>query len=214
MLVIPVINCGDSETAAKQINKAAAFLPPAGWMHIDISDGKFAPVVTWGKPSDLAVIKKVRAQLHFEIHLMVQDPENVIAGWLEAGAERVIVHLETMKDPGFILDAARKHGAEVMLAIAPATPVENLIPYLSSFTAFQVLAVTPGPSGQKFIKGMEDKVRFLQKYRPTALVEVDGGVVPEVCRLVKEAGADAVAAATYIFGDPDPQQAYEKLANC
>ncbi len=214
MLVVPVINCRDAETAHSEINKAAEFLPPAGWIHIDVSDGKFALTATWGHPSDLAPLKKIYPQLHFEIHLMVQDPEGVIASWLEAGADRVIVHLETMKDPGFILDAARKHGTEVMLAVAPATPVENLIPYLSSFTAFQVLAVVPGPSGQKFIQGMEDKVRFLQKYRPTALIEVDGGVTLEACRLVKEAGADAVASASFIFGDPDPQQAYEKLVNC
>lgn len=214
MLVIPVINCRDAETAHSEINKTAGFLPPAGWLHIDISDGKFAPTATWGRPSDLAPIKKIYPQLHFEIHLMVQDPESVIASWLDAGADRVIVHLETMKDPGFILDAARKRGTEIMLAIAPVTPVENLIPYLASFTAFQILAVVPGPSGQKFIQGMEDKVRFLQKYRPTALIEVDGGVTTEACRLVKDAGADAVASASFIFGDPDPRQAYEKLANC
>jgi len=213
MLVIPVINCRDSETAAIQINKAVKFVPPSGWIHIDVSDGKFAPVATWGRSSDLAIIKKIHAHLHFEIHLMIQDPESVIAGWLGAGADRVIVHFETMKDPGFILDIARRHGAEIMLAIAPATPVENLIPYLSSFTAFQILAVVPGPSGQKFVQGMEDKVRFLQKYRPTALIEVDGGVTLELCKLVREAGADAVASATYIFGSPDPKRAYEELVN-
>ncbi len=211
MLVIPVINCRDAETAANQINKAASF---AGWLHIDVSDGKFTSTATWGRPSDLAAIKKIYPQIHFEIHLMVQDPENAVAGWLEAGAERVIVHLEAMKDPGFILGAARKRGAEVMLAITPSTSAENLMPYLSSFTAFQILAVMPGPAGQKFIPGMEDKVRFLQKYRPTALIEVDGGITLEVCKLVKEAGADAVASASYIFGDPDPRQAYEKLASC
>jgi ribulose-phosphate 3-epimerase len=126
----------------------------------------------------------------------------------------VIVHFEAIKDPGFIINAARRYNAEIMLAIAPPTPPENLIPYLTSFTAFQILAVMPGPGGQKFLAGAEEKVRFLQRYRPTALIEVDGGVTPEICKLVKEAGADAVAAGAYIFGDPDPRQAYEKLTNC
>jgi ribulose-phosphate 3-epimerase len=215
MLVVPVVNCRDAATAASQIGKAAAFFPPTGgWLHIDVSDGEFTPEATWGDPAALRNLKESYPALHFEIHLMVQDPEAAAEGWLEAGAERVIVHLEAMKDPGSILDAARRHGAEVMLAIAPATPVENLMPYFSSFSAFQVLAVTPGPVGQRFSPVAVDKVRFLQRYRPTALIEVDGGVTPEVCKLVKEAGADAVASATYIFGNPDPKRAYEELMNC
>lgn len=213
MLTIPVINCTDAETANAEIRKAAEFLPAGGWIHIDVSDGKFTETATWGHPSDLPPIKKLYPQLHFEVHLMVQDPENLIAGWMEAGADRIVIQFEAMKDPGFMLDIARNYGKEIMLGLIPSTPVENLIPYLSSFTSFQVLSVMPGPSGQKFIPGMESKVRFLQKYRPTALIEVDGGIVPEICSMLKDAGADAVTAATYIFGDPDPRQAYERLTN-
>ncbi len=211
MLVLPVINCRDAETANANINKAADF---SSWIHIDITDGKFAEGVTWGDPSALRDLKQRFPTVHFEIHLMVQDPEDVARGWLEAGADRVIVPLETMKDPGALLNEARGRSAEIMLSISPPTPAENLIPYLSSFTAFQVLAVNPGPSGQKFSPATIDKVRFLKKNRPTAVIEVDGGVDLDVCRSLSEIGTDAVASATYIFGGPDPRHAYKELSSC
>ncbi|MCL4405530.1 hypothetical protein M1295_03160 [Patescibacteria group bacterium] len=211
MLVIPVINCRDAKTAGINIKKAAEF---SNWIHIDIVDGLFASGVTWGDPSVLRGLKDEFPNMHFEIHLMVQEADEAARNWLEAGVDRVIIPLETMKDPGSILNEARRHAAEVMLSISPSTSAENLIPYLSSFTAFQVLAVSPGPSGQKFWAGAVDKVRFIAKSRPTAVIEVDGGVSLGVCHSLSEAGATAVASATYIFGSPDPKLAYKELSSC
>jgi ribulose-phosphate 3-epimerase len=211
MLVLPVINCRDAETANANIKKAAAF---SNWIHIDIIDGQFAPGTTWGDPSVLSGLKQQFPGMHFEIHLMVQEPEDVARNWLDAGADRVIIPLETMKDPGSTLNEARRHGAEIMLSISPSTPAENLIPYLPSFTAFQVLSVNPGPTGQKFLPGAIDKVRFIEKSRPTAVIEVDGGIDFKVCKSLSEAGASAVASATYIFSGPDPKRAYKELASC
>jgi ribulose-phosphate 3-epimerase len=211
MLVLPVINCRDAETANANIKKAAGF---SSWIHIDIVDGRFAPGTTWGDPSALKGLKQQFPGMQFEIHLMVQEPEEAARAWMEAGAERVIIPLETMKDPGSILNEARRHSSEIMLSISPSTPAENLIPYLSSFTAFQVLAVNPGAAGQKFRPGAIDKVRFIAKSRPTAFIEVDGGIDLDACRSLSEAGANAVASATYIFSGPDPRRAFKELANC
>ncbi len=211
MLVLPVINCRDAQTANTNIKKAAAF---SNWIHIDIVDGQFAPGTTWGDPSAVKGLKQQFPAMHFEIHLMVMEPEDAAKAWIEAGVDRVIVQLETMKDPGSILNEARSHGAEVMLSVSPPTPAENLIPYLSSFTAFQVLAVSPGPAGQKFWPGAIDKVRFIEKNRPTAAIEVDGGVNLEVCKLLSEAGATIVTSSTYVFSGPDPKRAYNELTNC
>jgi ribulose-phosphate 3-epimerase len=211
MLVLPVINCRDAETANANIKKAADF---SNWVHIDISDGQFAPGKTWGDPSVLSGLKQQFPRMHFEIHLMVQEPEEAARSWMGAGADRVIIPLETMKDPGSVLNESRKYGTEIMLSISPSTPAENLIPYLSSFTAFQVLAVSPGPAGQKFQSGAIDKVRFIEKSRPTAVIEVDGGIDLDVCRSLGAAGATAVASATYIFSGPDPKRAYKELTSC
>jgi len=142
---------------------------------------------------------------------MVEEPEEVIKAWFQGGAKRVIVHLETISNPDFLLDVADEYGGEVMLAIAPSTPVDLLLPHTNSFRYFQILAVSPGPAGQKFKMEILEKIRFLRQMAPDAKIEVDGGITPETARLAKIAGADIVASASYIFGSKNPKQAYEEL---
>ncbi len=209
MQVIPVINCPGFKCAKNLTETAVQFR--SGWVHIDVVDGNFAKNVTWGNPNELASIKAAYPNINFEIHLMVEEPEEVIKAWFQGGAKRVIVHLETISNPDFLLDVADEHGGEVMLAIAPSTPVDLLLPHTNSFRYFQILAVSPGPAGQKFKMEILEKIRFLRQMAPDAKIEVDGGITPETARLAKIAGADIVASASYIFGSKNPKQAYEEL---
>lgn len=207
-MIIPGINCRDFETAAVQIKKISEF---SEWAHIDVVDGVFAPNVTWRNTEEFSSLALEFPLLRFEIHLMVTNPEEVLEGWLKAGAERVIIHLETMKNPHFILDMAKKSGGEVMLASSPQTAKEILLPYLNSFSFFQVLAVPPGLAGQKFNLEALEKIKFLRERKPDATIEVDGGINPEVAKLAKEAGANILASVSYIMNSPDPKGAYEEL---
>jgi len=209
MQVIPVINCPNFKCAKNLTETAVQFR--SGWVHIDVVDGNFAKNVTWGNPNELASIKAAYPNINFEIHLMVEEPEEVIKAWFQGGAKRVIVHLETISNPDLLLDVADEHGGEVMLAIAPSTPVDLLLPHTNSFRYFQILAVSPGPAGQKFKMEILEKIRFLRQMAPDAKIEVDGGITPETARLAKIAGADIVASASYIFGSKNPKQAYEEL---
>ena len=153
--------------------------------------------------------------LHFEVHLMIEDPEKAVEHWFKAGAERVIVHLEAMRDPHFVLETAKKSAGEVMLAINPSTPVDALVPYLNppagGFSGFQILAVSPGPSGQEFNENVLEKIKFLRERAPNAIIEVDGGINPETAKLAKEAGANILVSTSYIMDSPDPKGAYEEL---
>lgn len=212
MEIIPAINCLDFKTLGKLVREASQFLPAAGgWIHIDVVDGNFAKIVTWGSPNEFTSIKAVYPNINFEIHLMVENPEEVVKSWFLSGAKRVIVHLETISSPDFILDIADQHSGEVMLSIAPGTPVDLLLPYTNSFRYFQILTVIPGFAGQMFKVENLEKIRFLRQIAPDAKIEVDGGITPETARLVKIAGADIAASASYIFGSNNPKQAYEEL---
>jgi ribulose-phosphate 3-epimerase len=208
MEVLPAINCNDFECVRSKIEISSTF---AKWVHIDIVDGKFASNLTWGSPEELTKLIAEYPGLKFEIHLMVTDPETQTDIWLRAGAKRVIVHLEAMTDPVYILQKCKKYNAEAMLAIGPKTEVERLLAHKDDFNYFQILAVYPGLAGQKFQDEALAKISFLRSHLSRAHIEVDGGVNNETIARIKAAGADMVVAASFIFESENPEAAYQKL---
>lgn len=208
--VIPVVNCSDFECVRDKTGKLRRFLKKGDWIHVDVADGRFTFNKTWSKPRDWATL---RLPFKLEAHLMVEEPETCAHDWLAAGAKRLIIHYETLSGPAMskILDLAKKYRAHVMLAFNPETPIEIWSEYLEYFNEFQVLAVSPGPGGQKFLPLVLKKIRFLRRLVPSAKIEVDGGINPETARRAKAAGADIVASGAYIWRSRDERKAYEEL---
>lgn len=227
MQTIPSINCSDFACVAHKFLEVKKFLPEEGWLHIDVADAKFTYNKSWGDPEGLRKLLENHPEFSFnvEVHLMVEEPELVVEDWFKVGVQRVIVHLETILDKRFrkgdkdpldtineILGLAKRYGAEVMLSTNPETRLENATEFLEKFNSFQVLAVRPGPAGQIFLPIAYEKVRFLRERFPDAKIEVDGGVNLETATLSKEAGADMVVVASYIYNSSNPRNAYTKLS--
>jgi len=222
MEVIPVINQPDLERVTRTLAALERFLPAGQRVHLDVADARFTFHKSW---SDADLWPKLRSPYALEVHLMAEEPEKLAAEWLKAGAKRIIVHYETLRDPkmhhhsfrpekvfGEILSAVRAAGAELMLAVNPETPVESIRPLLADVSGFLVLAVHPGLAGQSFLPIVFDKIRLLRRERPDAKITVDGGVNAELARKVREAGADAVTSASYILENGDPASAYQELS--
>lgn len=207
MEVIPVINCAEFDCVLDRAKKAESF---AEWAHLDVADGKFSSNVSWNDPEKW---KAIVSKLKLEVHLMVEQPEKAAEAWVAAGAKRLVLHVETISMDSFarIRELAGANGAELMLAVAAQTPAEQLRPYFGSVSKFQVLAVKTGPAGQKFLPIALDKIKFLRREMPSATIEVDGGIDLETAKIVKDAGADLLAAGSYIFNSNDPSAAYEEL---
>lgn len=208
MKVIPAINATSFEEVEKLITQAAEF---SNEIHIDVVDGKFAPNKTWGSPDDLSKVDGKWSNVVFEIHLMVENPEAIVEDWLKTGAKRIIVSLESITDPVYIIETCEYYGAEAVLAVNPETEMEKLLAYTDEFKSFLLLAVHPGLAGQKFQHQVIGKIEFLRERAPNAKLEVDGGINQETAKLAKEAGADIIVSASYIFGNPEPKKAYEEL---
>ena len=217
----PVINCSEVACVKHRVEACKTFLPHNGMIHLDIADARFTFGRTWGTP---ALWKRLHIPFPAEVHLMVENPERVVGDWLDAGAKRVIVHIEALtrthagvpKDfrPALtaILAACTAKKAELMLALSPGTPVEEIMPFIKTTKLFQVLAVEPGPSGQKIIPSSIEKIRHLRKLIPkNAKIEVDGGITLETARAVKLAGADIVVSGSYLFKSPHPLLTYRKF---
>lgn len=212
MKIIPAINCKIFACVTKRIKEAQTFLPKGGWLQIDISDGKFNPNKSWNNPEALATWLKDNkiTDINVEVHLMVVDPKPLVMRWLEAGAKRVIVHVEaiTEKDVLFLKGFGK---GKVGIALAPATPIKKAEPYVEHFPFVQLLAVKPGYSGQKFERKVLEKIVFLKALHPEVTIEVDGGVNNTTAPTLKDAGADILVSGSYIFDAKDKKAAYQEL---
>jgi len=210
MQIIPVINCGDRGCVEEKLAAAEKFLERGDFLHIDVADGLFAFHKTW---NDLAGWAALRPPFALEAHLMVEHPEAWIAPWLAIGARRFVVPVEAIDKDSFRLIAAQCEASrtELMLSSNPETPPEDLTPYLHDISRFQVLCVNPGLAGQKFLPLALLKIKWLKYALPHAIIEVDGGITPETAKWAKDAGADIAVSASYIFGNKDPEKAYEAL---
>lgn len=209
MQIIPAVNCHekDFDCVKQKVHAAETF---AEWIHLDVADGIYTYNKTFGDPLKW---EELKTKLNLEVHLMVERPEMVAEDWFKAGAKRVIVHAETLRDLSAkqIGETAKKYGAEAMLTTNPETPRTAMAPYEGYFSGFQVLAVHPGLPGQRFLPTMLEKVKSLRNTYPTALIEVDGGITEETAVLAKKAGANALVAASFIYNHDNPAKGYKKL---
>lgn len=198
MQIIPAINCENFECVKEKLEKASEF---SEWAQIDVCDGEFAPHKTWNNPSELTA-NSSKPKANLEIHLMVENPHEVIDDWIKAGTKRIIVHLEALDSISYILNSSIEFG----IAINPETSVEKLTPFLKEFKFVQILAVDPGLAGQEFQNSVLDKIGFLKKNYPGVIIEVDGGINLETAKLCKEAGADILVSSSYIWESENPKE--------
>jgi len=208
MQVIPIINVEDFEEVKKRLKAIEPFKHLVDFVQIDISDGTFNSVVKWHNASDLL---SVETSLNIEVHLMIDNLERRIEDWLIAPIKRIIFQLESVKDPHFIIKKCKEADKEVGISIGPDTPWTQLAQFYEKVDLFQILAVYPGPSGQKFVEESLEKIEHLRKNCPDAIIEVDGGINKEVAEKCKEAGADIVSAASHIFESDNIKQKIEEL---
>lgn len=208
MLVIPVINERDFTEIQRKIKLVE---PYSNWVQIDVSDGIFTARQTWNNPTDLL---KMGSSVKVEVHLMVQNPELILENWLKNPlVQRVLVHLEATLKMERIISLIREYDKELGIAINPETPMEKLEPYLNRVNFFQILAVPPGLAGQEFNSRVIDKIKALKLRKNDAIIEVDGGINPENSKLLKDAGTDILASATYIFNSGNIKEAMDTLIN-
>ena len=206
MEIIPGINEVDFEEARRKFEMARGF--GAEWVEIDIGDGKFGTVATWRDPERLRELlppPKVAA------HLMLENPDEEAVEWMREPVKRLIWQVEAARDSVGLARRCRERGIEPGLSIMAATPWEKAAGLAPEFNFWQVLAVTPGRAGQKFDERALKVIRRLRQAAPDAIIEVDGGVNKEVAKKCKEAGADIVAAASYIYNSKDAGEAIKEL---
>lgn len=185
----------------------------ADLVHFDVMDGHFVPNLTFGIPVLEALAKRTR--LPIDVHLMVREPERLLADYLKAGAAWVSVHWEATTHLDKVLGEIRDAGSRAGVALNPATPVEVLVDALGGLDFVVLMSVNPGFGGQRFLPHVLDKARRLREMirtrRLDVEIEIDGGIGSGNIRQATEAGVDVCVAGSAIFKAEDPVAAMRRL---
>jgi ribulose-phosphate 3-epimerase len=209
--IAPSILASDLSRLGEQVR--AVEQGGADAIHFDVMDGHFVPNISLGIPV-LASLRKA-TRLPLDVHLMIEHPEEFIQEFIQAGADRVIVHQEATVHLDRALAMIRENGAQAGAAINPATPVAMLEEILNRVDTVLVMSVNPGFGGQKFIPGSIEKIRQLNEWRARYnggfRIQVDGGVDLENTFDLVVAGVNTLVAGTSIFHQPDPAAATRKI---
>lgn len=207
----PSILSADFAHLAEQIR--AAREGGASVIHVDVMDGHFVPNMTVGQP----VVRSLRkaTDLPLDCHLMIENPDQFIPEFAEAGADWISVHQEACRHLNRTLHLIKSHDCLAGVVINPATPVETLSEVFDLIDYVLVMSVNPGFGAQSFIPGSIHKIRRLAQIREERglnyRIEVDGGISTETVVNVVRAGAEILVAGNAVFGKGDPTTNAQKL---
>ncbi len=185
----------------------------ADYIHIDVMDGAFVPNITIGNE----VVKSLRkvTNLPFDVHLMINNPDNHIKSFAEAGSDIITIHAEATTHLDRSLDLIKSYGKFAGVSLVPSTP-ENILDYiLDKVDLILVMTVNPGFGGQKFLasqlKKIENIRKKIDKIDKKIELEVDGGINNFTAPQVINAGADVLVSGSYIFSSESYELAIKNL---
>jgi ribulose-phosphate 3-epimerase len=187
----------------------------ADYIHIDVMDGNFVPNITIG--SDVVKALRAHSSLPFDVHLMVNNPDNHIENFAKAGADIITIHAEATIHLDRTINNIKSFGKKAGVSLVPSTN-ENILDYvINEIDLILIMTVNPGFGGQKFLSSQLNKIsnirKKIDKIGKKIDLEVDGGINNLTAAQVIEAGADLLVSGSYIFGSGDYKMAIDKLRN-
>lgn len=221
-------------------NKIALVRGVAPVVQIDICDGNFVPSITWPffarsdednfLENDLdqhfkAILNEQEGlpfweDIDFELDLMVMNAVENFDIYSKLGPRRIIFHLEAVGDleefKHFLegIDNYVRDVIQIGVAIAPTTPVEQILPLVNSCDFVQVMGIDhEGKQGEEFDKNCLEQIKKIKEKFDDAIIAVDGGVDFETAPLLKKAGADRLVIGHAIFNTNDIIGTIERFAD-
>ncbi len=218
--IIPAVMPRDYEDLVEMTKK---FVGVVSYIQLDIMDGKNVPNRTWPHIPGDEHFERIENEeegmpewesIDFEVDLMINDPEVWVPRWIFAGARRVIVHVEGIKDFEAIRRAVPEGIIELGLAIGISTPLSVLEPYLDRIDFVQCMGIEKiGYQGQPFDNRAVEHIQALHVMRPELPISVDGGVSFENARRLVDAGATRLVSGSAILESDDVASATRALEN-
>ena len=185
----------------------------AEYIHFDVMDGDFVPNLTFG-PQFISNVRRYSKKI-FDVHLMINRVGKFLDDYVKAGSDIISFHLEIDENINEIISKIKKNNIRCGIAIKPATPWKNLVPYLNDIDQIIIMTVEPGFGGQKFMEDqllkIEQLKNFISNNQLHVDLEVDGGVNYETGKKCVDAGSNILVAGSFLFNQENLTQASNQL---
>ncbi|WP_226658329.1 ribulose-phosphate 3-epimerase [Pseudalkalibacillus hwajinpoensis] len=209
--IAPSILASDFARLGEEVKDVEA--AGADYIHVDVMDGHFVPNITIGAP----IVRALRpvTSLPLDVHLMIENPDQYIEEFAEAGADILTVHAEACPHLHRTIQLIKSKGVKAGVVINPATPVDAIKHVIEDVDLVLLMTVNPGFGGQAFIERVLSKItetrQLADSLGVTPEIEVDGGVNAETARACIEAGATVLVAGSAIYNQTDRKLAIDQI---
>ncbi|NUP14351.1 MAG: ribulose-phosphate 3-epimerase [Polyangiaceae bacterium] len=198
-IVAPSVLSADFGRLAEEVRAIDA--AGADWVHVDVMDGRFVPNITIGPLVVQAIRRATKKPL--DVHLMIVEPERYIDEFAEAGANRLLVHVECSPHLHRLLQSIRKAGCKAGVVLNPHTHETSIERVLELVDQVLIMSVNPGFGGQSFLPTVLPKIQAIRSWIEQrgldVIIEVDGGINGETAKIVADVGANAFVAGNSVF---------------
>lgn len=198
-ILAPSILACDFSNLSQQIRLVE--MGGADWIHCDVMDGHFVPNLTFGP----LIVKAARkaTKLPLDVHLMIDNPDNFLEEFAEAGASHILVHFEAVVHLNRTINKIKDLGCKAGVVINPSTPVNFISDVAEYIDQLLIMSVNPGFGGQSFISNsyrkIEEAAKLRNKINAKFLIGIDGGVENKNAKQILDAGCDVFVSGSSIF---------------
>lgn len=200
-----ILSTENRQIAIKKLNETTT-----DYIHIDTMDGNF--VNNYQLPiNEIVELNKITKK-PFDVHLMVNNPQEYIEKLANLNIEYITFHLEINHNIHKIINMIKNLGYKVGLSINPKTNIEAIIPYLNHLDMVLIMSVEPGQGGQSFIPNSLDKAQMIRQYNSHITIEMDGGIKDHNINEIKKY-VDIAVVGSYITNQDNYQEAINNLKN-
>lgn len=210
-LFAPSILAANQAEIASEVKR----VPSADWFHVDVMDNHFAPNMGFSAAALKSVSDLKRAPV--DAHLMIENPENFLESFINAGADSLTVHFEATKQMDKCIEIIKENKRRVGIAIKPDTKFSAISKYLDKVDMVLVMTVFPGFSGQSFLYDQVEKIKEVRKEIDNIgldiWLQIDGGVNLQTLEVGMQAGADFFVVGSSVFHQDNPELALQNLKN-